>query len=139
MVDAVDKGAHVVTGGAPPRRPGFFYEPTLLIDLDDSMRVLQEEVFGPVMLIRDFGTIEEALTQANATPYGLAGYVIGRDVSAVTRAYEGLRFGIVGVNDLTPATAEGPFGGVKQSGFGREGAQEGLHEYLETKFVSVAL
>lgn len=139
VVDAVDKGARVVTGGAPPQRPGFFYEPTLLVDLHDSMRVLQEEVFGPVMLIRDFGTLEEALIQANATPYGLAGYVIGRDVTAVTRAYEGLRFGIVGVNDLTPATAEGPFGGVKQSGFGREGAQEGLHEYMETKFVSVAL
>jgi succinate-semialdehyde dehydrogenase/glutarate-semialdehyde dehydrogenase len=139
VVDAVDKGARVVTGGAPPQRPGFFYEPTLLVDLHDSMRVLQEDVFGPVMLIRDFGTLEEALIQANATPYGLAGYVIGRDVTAVTRAYEGLRFGIVGVNDLTPATAEGPFGGVRQSGFGREGAQEGLHEYMETKFVSVAL
>ena len=139
VIDAVAKKARVVTGGARPPRPGFFFEPTLLINLDDSMRALREEVFGPVMLVRDYAELDDALAQANATPYGLAGYVIGQDLSAVTRAYEGLRFGIVGVNDLTPATAEGPFGGVKQSGFGREGAQEGLHEYLETKFVSVAL
>jgi succinate-semialdehyde dehydrogenase/glutarate-semialdehyde dehydrogenase len=139
VADAVDRGARIVTGGSRPTRAGFFFAPTQLIGLNDAMRVMQEEVFGPVMLIRDFTTLEEALSHANATPYGLAGYVIGRDVTAVTRAYEGLRFGIVGVNDLTPATAEGPFGGIKQSGFGREGAQEGLHEYMETKFVSVAL
>ena len=82
---------------------------------------------------------ETGLAQANATPYGLAGYVLARDHTTILRAYEGLQCGIVGVNDLTPATAEAPFGGMKQSGFGRENAQEGLAEYLETKFVSISL
>jgi succinate-semialdehyde dehydrogenase/glutarate-semialdehyde dehydrogenase len=91
------------------------------------------------MVVQEFDTLDEVLKRANATPYGLAGYVITNDLATATRAYEGLKFGIVGVNDLTPATAEAPFGGVKQSGFGREGSQEGLHEYLETKFVSIGL
>ena len=130
-----------MTGGNRPARldKGFFYEPTLLLDLTDAMRVMREEVFGPVMLVQDFDSMEEALAKANGTPFGLAGYVMARDLSTVVTAYEGLKFGIVGVNDLTPATAEGPFGGTKQSGFGREGSQEGLHEYLDTKFVSMAI
>jgi succinate-semialdehyde dehydrogenase / glutarate-semialdehyde dehydrogenase len=91
------------------------------------------------MLVRTFSSLEDALAQANATPYGLAGYILGRDMATLVRPYEGLKFGVVGVNDMTPATAEGPFGGVKQSGFGRENGQEGLEEYLETKFVSLAI
>jgi succinate-semialdehyde dehydrogenase/glutarate-semialdehyde dehydrogenase len=141
VADAVAQGAQVVRGGRRPVRlaKGHFYEPTLLVQLHDDMRVLREEVFGPVMLIQSFDSLDEGLARANATPSGLAGYVLARDHGTIVRAYEGLQFGIVGVNDFTPATAEGPFGGMKQSGFGRENAQEGLAEYLEAKFVSVAL
>jgi succinate-semialdehyde dehydrogenase/glutarate-semialdehyde dehydrogenase len=141
VADAVAQGAQVVRGGRRPGRlaKGHFYEPTLLVQLHDDMRVLREEVFGPVMLIQSFDSLEDGLARANATPSGLAGYVLARDHGTIVRAYEGLQFGIVGVNDFTPATAEGPFGGMKQSGFGRENAQEGLAEYLEAKFVSVAL
>ena len=139
--DAVQKGAQVVAGGARPAglERGYFFEPTVLANVSPLMRVTCEEVFGPVMPVYKFNTLEEALQMANNTPFGLAGYVLTRDLSRATRAYEGLRFGIVGVNDLVPATAEGPFGGVKQSGWGREGAQEGLYEYLDTKFVSIGL
>jgi len=141
VADAVQKGARVVAGGGRTAGldHGFYHDPTLLINLTDDMRVLHEEVFGPVMMVQDFHSLEEALAKANGTPFGLAAYVMARDLSTVVAAYEGLKFGIVGVNDLTPATAEGPFGGVKQSGFGREGSEEGLHEYLETKFVSIAI
>lgn len=141
VADAVDKGAQIVTGGQTPvqQERGFFYAPTLLSNLSSDMRVMREETFGPIMLLNEFDSLEEALAQANATPYGLAAYVLTNDLSTAIRAYEGLKFGIVGVNDMTPATAEAPFGGVKQSGFGREGSQEGLHEYLETKFVSMAI
>lgn len=139
VADATAQGARVVCGGGRVDRSGFFYEPTLLYNLHDDMRAMREEVFGPVMLVRDVESLEDALQQANGTPYGLAGYVLGRDMSSLIRAAEGLRFGIVGVNDLTPATAEGPFGGMKQSGFGRENSQEGLTEYMETKFVSIGI
>jgi succinate-semialdehyde dehydrogenase/glutarate-semialdehyde dehydrogenase len=141
VADAVAHGAQVVRGGGRPARlgKGYFYEPTLLLNLRDEMRVLREEVFGPVMLVQSFDTLEEGLARANGTPYGLAGYVIARDHATIVRAYEGLNFGVIGVNDLTPATAEAPFGGLKQSGFGRENAQEGLEEYLEHKFVSMAV
>ena len=139
VADATTQGARVVCGGGRVDRAGFFYQPTLLYNLHDDMRAMREEVFGPVMLVRDVESLEDALQQANGTPYGLAGYVLGRDMSSLIRAAEGLRFGIVGVNDLTPATAEGPFGGMKQSGFGRENSQEGLTEYMETKFVSIGI
>lgn len=139
VADATAQGARVVCGGGRVDRAGFFLQPTLLYNLHDDMRAMREEVFGPVMLVRDVESLQDALEQANNTPYGLAGYVLGRDMSALIRATEGLRFGIVGVNDMTPATAEGPFGGMKQSGFGRENSQEGLAEYLETKFVSIGI
>jgi succinate-semialdehyde dehydrogenase/glutarate-semialdehyde dehydrogenase len=141
VAEAVAQGAQVVCGAVRPSRlaPGYFYEPTMLTNLHPDMRAVREEVFGPVMLIQAFDSLEDGLAQANATPYGLAGYVLTRDQTTAVRAYEGLHVGIVGVNDLTPATAEGPFGGLKQSGFGRENAQEGLEEYLEHKFVSMAV
>lgn len=141
VADAVGKGAEVLTGGAPPANfeRGFFYAPTLLTNLSTGMRAMQEETFGPIMLLNQFDEIDEAIRQANSTPYGLAAYVLTNDMRTAIRAYEGLKFGIVGVNDMTPATAEAPFGGVKQSGFGREGSVEGLHEYLETKFVSLGI
>ena len=141
VADAVGKGAEVLTGGAPPANleRGFFYAPTLLTNLSTGMRAMQEETFGPIMLLNQFDEVDEAIRQANSTPYGLAAYVLTNDMRTAIRAYEGLKFGIVGVNDMTPATAEAPFGGVKQSGFGREGSVEGLHEYLETKFVSLGI
>jgi succinate-semialdehyde dehydrogenase/glutarate-semialdehyde dehydrogenase len=103
------------------------------------MRLSCEEVFGPVMPVASFKTFDEVVQAANGTPYGLAGYVLTRDMGTAVRAYETLKFGIVGVNDLLPSTAEAPFGGVKESGFGREGGQEGLREYMDNKFVSMGL
>ena len=138
--DALDKGAALVAGGArPDMERGHFYMPTVLTDVTASMQIGCDEVFGPVMAVSAFNSLDEALSLANATPYGLAGYVMARDMTTATRAYEGLDFGIIGVNDMVPATAEAPFGGVKSSGFGREGGQEGLQEYMERKFVSIGL
>ncbi len=139
--DAITQNARLVTGGRrPPALPrGYFYQPTVLTNVTPTMKVSCEEVFGPVMPVSSFESLEEGLRLANDTPFGLAAYVITRDLSTAVRAYEGLKFGIVGVNDLVPATAEGPFGGMKQSGFGRESAEEGLREYMDTKFVSIAL
>ena len=138
--DALERDAALVTGGARPNiERGYFYQPTVLTDVTSEMRLGCDEVFGPVMAVSTFRSIEEALRLANDTPYGLAGYVMTRDLTIATRVYEGLEFGIIGVNDMVPATAEAPFGGVKTSGFGREGGQEGLQEYLESKFVSIGL
>ncbi len=138
--DARAKGAALVAGGARPDiAKGYFYQPTVLTDVTAAMRIGCDEVFGPVMAVSAFSTVDEALALANATPYGLAGYVMTRDLSTATRVYEGLDFGIIGVNDMLPATAEAPFGGIKSSGFGREGGQEGLAEYMQRKFVSIGL
>ena len=138
--DALEQNAALVTGGARPAlERGYFYQPTVLTDVTSEMRLGCDEVFGPVMAVSTFRTIDEALQLANDTPYGLAGYVMTRDLTTATRVYEGLEFGIIGVNDMVPATAEAPFGGVKTSGFGREGGQEGLREYLDAKFVSIGL
>jgi len=137
--DAVGKGARVVTGGARPANltRGYFYQPTVLTNVTSDMRVSCDEVFGPVMPVSPFESLDEALQLANDTPYGLAAYVHTRNLNTAIKAYEGLKFGIVGVNDMVVATAEAPFGGMKQSGFGREGGEEGLHEYLDAKFVSM--
>ena len=138
--DALEKRASLVAGGGrPPIESGYFYQPTILTDVTTDMQIGCDEVFGPVMAVSAFSTIDEALQLANDTPYGLAGYVLSKDLSTATRVYEGLEFGIVGVNDLVPATAEAPFGGIKTSGFGREAGQEGLTEYMNQKFVSIGL
>ena len=138
--DALEKKASLVTGGGrPPIEQGYFYQPTVLTDVTATMQLGCDEVFGPVMAVNTFSTVEEALQMANDTPYGLAGYVMTRDLSTATRVYEGLEFGIIGVNDMVPATAEAPFGGTKSSGFGREGSQEGLYEYMDQKFVSIGI
>ena len=140
VADAVSKRAAVVAGGARPDiKKGYFYQPTVLTDVTSDMQIGCDEVFGPVMAVSTFDTVEEALRLANDTPFGLAGYVMTKDLSTATRVYEGLEFGIVGVNDMVPATAEAPFGGAKTSGFGREGSQEGLYEYMDQKFVSIGL
>ncbi len=139
--DALAKGATALTGGARPttQANGFFYRPTLLTDVSPLMRISCDEVFGPVMAISPFDDVEDGLRLANGTPFGLAGYALTNDLSRAVRVYEGLKFGIVGVNDLVPATAEAPFGGIKESGFGSEGSQEGLTEYMVPKFVSVGI
>ncbi len=140
VADAVSKRASVVTGGARPDiARGYFYQPTVLTDVSADMQIGCDEVFGPVMAVSTFETVDEALHLANDTPYGLAGYVMTNNLSTAIRVYEGLECGIVGVNDMTPATAEAPFGGSKTSGFGREGSQEGLYEYTDQKFVSIGL
>ncbi len=126
-------------GRRPDIEKGYFYQPTVLTDVTSDMRIGCDEVFGPVMAVSSFSSLDEALQLANDSPYGLAGYAMTKDLSTATRVYEGLEFGIVGVNDMVPATAEAPFGGMKTSGFGREAGQEGLYEYLDAKFVSIGL
>jgi succinate-semialdehyde dehydrogenase len=136
--DAAARGVRVEAGG---RRPaaltrGYFFEPTVLVDVAPGMPVFDDEIFGPVMPVVPFDTVEEALALANRTPYGLAAYVWTNDLRAATALSEGLEFGIVGVNEWAAHATEAPFGGWKQSGLGHESGAEGLNEYLETKLVS---
>jgi succinate-semialdehyde dehydrogenase / glutarate-semialdehyde dehydrogenase len=139
--DAVASGAQVVVGGGRPagRDRGHFFAPTLLSGVTDSMRVMSEETFGPVAPIATFATEEEVLQRANATKYGLAAYVYTNDLSRSWRVAERLEFGIIGLNDALPSTAQAPFGGLKESGIGREGGLEGMDAFLETKYVSAAI
>jgi succinate-semialdehyde dehydrogenase/glutarate-semialdehyde dehydrogenase len=139
--DAKSKGARVLVGGARSKRfeHGYFFEPTVLTDLKADVRMLVEEPFAPVMPLLDFKKLDDVIAQANATRYGLAAYVFTNDLSAMWKLAEGLEAGIIGVNDPVPATPQCPFGGMKESGLGRELAHEGLEAYLETKFVSVKL
>lgn len=126
-------GAVPVVGGHPLPGPGFFYAPTLLRDVPADAPIMREEVFGPVTPVQSFTTTEEALALANATEYGLAAFVWTRDHRTAMRVSEQLEFGLVGVNDWYPVTAEAPFGGFKQAGLGRESGSEGVHEYVEVK------
>ncbi len=137
--DAVDRGARALTGGSPLEGPGYFFAPTVLADVPPGARVLAEEIFGPVAPIATFSTEEEALRAANRTPFGLVAYLYTRDLSRALRVAEGLETGMVGLNQGIVSNPAAPFGGVKQSGFGREGGFEGIEEYLETKYVAVAL
>lgn len=141
--DAVEKGAKVVVGGKRPEQAelqnGYFYEPTILSDVNESMLISYEETFGPVAPIFTFKTEEEVIEKANNTPYGLASYFYTNDLSRSYRVAEQLQFGIVGVNDSLPITAAVPFGGMKESGFGKEGGHHGMQEYLVEKLISVQL
>jgi succinate-semialdehyde dehydrogenase / glutarate-semialdehyde dehydrogenase len=132
---SVAAGARTLTGGSALDRPGFFYAPTVLDEVPAGAPVLIEEVFGPVLPIRPFATLEAALREANATEYGLAAFVMTRDLNTAIVASERLEFGMVCINDWLPATPEAPFGGVKGSGLGRETGAEGLLAYLERKTV----
>jgi succinate-semialdehyde dehydrogenase/glutarate-semialdehyde dehydrogenase len=141
--DAVSRGAKVLTGGravtTPPLDKGFFFEPTVLVDVKDSMSVCVEEIFGPIAPLLTFQTEEEVIRRANDTTYGLAAYFYSRDYARIVRVSEGLEAGLVGVNDAQGYTHEIPFGGFKESGLGREGGREGIQEYMEVKSVVVNL
>src|SRR5690625_1160938 len=137
--DAVSQGATIVTGGNRHGTVGTFYEPTVLRDVTDSMVIMNEETFGPIAPIQKIETEEEAIKLANNTPYGLAAYVFTKDVARGTRLVEQLDYGIVGWNDGLPSAAQVPFGGMKESGFGREGGHEGMDAFLETQYVSIGL
>jgi succinate-semialdehyde dehydrogenase/glutarate-semialdehyde dehydrogenase len=139
--DAVQRGAHVLLGGGPlsgSAYPGYFYEPTVLTDVPNDARLLSEEIFGPVAPVATFSTDEQALQAANRTQYGLVAYVYTRDLERAFHVCERIETGMVGLNQGVVSNAAAPFGGVKQSGFGREGGFEGIGEYLETKYVAMA-
>jgi len=136
--DAVSRGAQVLLGGEPLDGPGYFYAPTVLAHVPQDAHVFSEEIFGPVAPIATFSSEEQALAAANRTEYGLVAYVYTRDLSRAFRVCEGIETGMVGLNQGVVSNAAAPFGGVKQSGFGREGGFEGIAEYLETKYVAMA-
>ena len=135
VADAVAQGARVVLGGRRHPRGGTFYEPTILADATPAMALAQEEIFGPVAPLYRFTSEDEAVQLANDTPYGLAAYFYSRDVGRVWRVAERLEYGIVGVNEGIISTEVAPFGGMKQSGIGREGSRYGIDEFLEMKYV----
>jgi succinate-semialdehyde dehydrogenase/glutarate-semialdehyde dehydrogenase len=137
--DAVQRGGKLLVGGEPPDGRGYFFPPTVLDDVPVDARVFHEEIFGPVAPIAGFHSEEEAIERANDTEYGLVAYVFTRDIKRAIRVCEGLETGMVGLNQGMVSNAGAPFGGVKQSGIGREGGHEGLEEFLETKYVAVNL
>ena len=132
VTDAVHDGARVITGGTPGDGPGHFYPPTVLVDVPAESEIVRQEIFGPVAPITTFSSEEEAIAAANDTEYGLASYVYTRDLARTIRVAERLQFGMVGINSGLISNAAAPFGGVKASGFGREGSFEGIDEYLDT-------
>ncbi|GIO30120.1 MULTISPECIES: NAD-dependent succinate-semialdehyde dehydrogenase [Paenibacillus] len=140
IADAKAKGGRVLAGGdAPEDASGYFMMPTVIMDATDEMECMNEETFGPLAPIATFRTLEEAVQRANRSPYGLAAYVFTERIREAIYAAEALEYGIVGVNDPLPSTAQAPFGGFKQSGLGREGGHFGIEEYLEIKYISLGL
>jgi succinate-semialdehyde dehydrogenase/glutarate-semialdehyde dehydrogenase len=137
--DAVGKGARAIVGGQAREGAGYFYDPTVLSDVPDGANLLHEEIFGPVAPVKGFGDEDEAIAAANDTEYGLVAYVYTSDLKRALRVVERLETGMVGLNQGMVSNAAAPFGGIKQSGFGREGGPEGIEEYLETKYVAVNL
>ncbi|MAO81591.1 NAD-dependent succinate-semialdehyde dehydrogenase [uncultured Nocardioides sp.] len=137
VTDAVHDGARLLTGGSVPDGPGFFYPPTVLLGVPADSAINAEEIFGPVAPITTFETEDEAVARANDTEYGLASYVYTRDLSRTIRMAERLEYGMVGINTGLISNPAAPFGGVKASGFGREGGFEGIEEYLETTYVAL--
>lgn len=137
VADALAKGARLAIGGKPHALGGTFYEPTVLLDVDANMRIAHEETFGPVAPLFRFTTEAEVIAQANATEFGLAAYFYTRDLARSIRVSEALEAGIVGINTGLISTEVAPFGGVKQSGVGREGSKYGIHDYTELKYVCI--
>ena len=142
-MDAKNKGAKVLCGGVRltdgEYKDGYFYAPTVLTEVDESMIITHEETFGPVAPLIRFETEEEVIEKANNTNYGLASYIYTNNLSRMYRVTEQLEYGMVGVNDPSPFTVQAPFGGIKESGIGREGGKYGLDDYLEYKLISTAL
>jgi succinate-semialdehyde dehydrogenase/glutarate-semialdehyde dehydrogenase len=137
--DAVEKGAKVLCGGAAGDGPGYFYQPTVLGGVPGDATLTREEIFGPVAPVISFETFDDGIEAANATEYGLVAYVYSRDIKRALHAVEALEVGMVGLNRGLVSNAAAPFGGVKESGFGREGGAEGIEEYVSTKYVAVDL
>jgi succinate-semialdehyde dehydrogenase/glutarate-semialdehyde dehydrogenase len=137
--DATGRGARTLTGGSRREGAGYFFEPTVLVDLPEDTRMLREEVFGPVAPVTTFGSEQEAVALANRTEFGLVAYVYTRDLRRALRVAEGIETGMLGLNTGLVSNPAAPFGGVKQSGFGREGGAEGIEEYLSTKYVAIAM
>jgi succinate-semialdehyde dehydrogenase/glutarate-semialdehyde dehydrogenase len=138
VADATDKGGKVLLGGEIPDGPGWFYPPTVISDVPTEARVCREEIFGPVAPVTAFSTDDEALELANDTEFGLIAYAYTRDLDRALTVAEGLQSGMVGLNAGVISNPAAPFGGVKASGFGREGGREGIEEYLEVKYVGIA-
>lgn len=139
--DAIQKGAEVATGGERWNGDlrGNFFEPTVLTNVSDEMKIMREETFGPVMPIQTFTDEKDVIEKANDTDYGLAAFIFTENTSRSLRVAEQLEYGIVGVNDVFPATPEAPFGGIKQSGIGKEGGYYGMEEFMEQKFISIGI
>ncbi len=135
--DATSRGASVVTGGSTTGDAGYFFEPTVLTDVSPDADLFREEIFGPVAPITTFSEDEKAVEMANSTEYGLVAYAFTTDLGRMIRVSEGLEFGMVGINQGIVSNPAAPFGGVKQSGFGREGGPEGIEEYLSVKYVGI--
>jgi succinate-semialdehyde dehydrogenase/glutarate-semialdehyde dehydrogenase len=135
---AVDSGANVAVGASVPDRKGYFYEPTVLSDVSPDADILDQEIFGPVAPIVTFESDEEAIAMANDTVHGLISYVYTQDLSRGLRTAEAIESGMVGLNRGLVSDPAAPFGGVKQSGIGREGSHEGIEEFLETKYIATS-
>jgi succinate-semialdehyde dehydrogenase/glutarate-semialdehyde dehydrogenase len=137
--DALARGAHATTGAKPREGNGFFYAPTVLTEVPPDTRILHEEVFGPVAPVTTFDTEDEAVRLADDTEFGLVAYLFTRDLDRAIRVGERLSTGMVGINTGLVSNAAAPFGGVKASGFGREGGNEGIEEYLDVKYTALAV
>ncbi|MBM7607422.1 succinate-semialdehyde dehydrogenase/glutarate-semialdehyde dehydrogenase [Lysinibacillus composti] len=139
LEDAVNKGASLEIGGeSVPSEKGYFVTPAVLTNVSDDMKCMTEETFGPIAPITTYKTNQEVIERANNSPYGLAAYIFTQDLAEAIEISEGVEYGIVGLNDGVPSTAQAPFGGFKESGLGREGGHWGIEEYLETKYISIA-
>jgi succinate-semialdehyde dehydrogenase/glutarate-semialdehyde dehydrogenase len=136
---AVAGGAKALTGGSVPEGPGYFYPPTVLVDVPKDAEILRTEIFGPVATLQAFDTEDEAIERANASDYGLTAYVYTRDLSRALRVIDQLEVGMIGLNRGMVSNPAAPFGGIKASGLGREGGAEGIEEYLSVKYASIAL
>jgi succinate-semialdehyde dehydrogenase/glutarate-semialdehyde dehydrogenase len=141
VADAVDRGALLLAGGRAPAafNQGYFIEPTVLGHVPDDAHIMVDEPFAPIAPITTFTDYDDVIARANNVPFGLAGYVFSKDLRLANRAAEDLETGMVGINDLLLATAEAPFGGVKESGIGREGGMLGIRDYLEAKYIKTRL
>ena len=141
--DAVDKGAQLLCGGhrlmGDGLAQGTFYSPTVLSAVTRQMAIYREETFGPVAAVMSYDDDDDVIAMANDTAYGLASYIYTNDLSTAIRSFEALQFGIVGINDINPTAAAAPFGGIKDSGLGREGGRQGIDEYLDVKLGGFAI